>query len=668
MAQRSPLALLFLVSGASAVVVAVVNVCFLAAVAEVALLRDLALLIAVLGRPGAPRLLGDVPFSATALASLLNHPFTLYDPVSLLAFLGLATAATLLVYWIAAALAAPLVVLAARLLRRRADHRAARWWWGQAYPLGVLVAFAAPAVLPAAHAALRGNGPLAIAAATLAVAFAAWVGLLVWLRRPGRVRHLLRRVVVAGAGAAVVIAGGAAVGGALWGGLRAPRESARGRPNVLLVSIDSLRPDHLHCYGSARDTSPVIDALARDGTRFHTVVSPSSWTLPAHLTLLTGLPPERHGVVDDATRLRGDAQFLTEVLWQAGYTTAGFVSAPYLDAMYGFSQGFDLYDDYSIAKRSFEASQQGSTSPLLLGVFDAWLQRWNADGRERPFFAFLHMWDVHYDYTPPPPYDTMFDPDYRGSVTGEDFELGTQVHPGMDPRDLAHVVALYDGEIRYTDYYLGLVLERLRALGILDQTIVVITADHGDEFLEHGRKGHKQALYDESILVPLIIRYPGKVPAGRVVTEQVRLMDVGPTIIALAGLQRPPDFGAPGAAGPYAARDLGPWITAPPDRRPPPLPAFSDLVGDAPVPVASIRTAQLKLIQEQRGGGREELYALTSDPGERTNLLPGAAPASTPLRQELADWRTTWSDRHLAAAAVFDEEHRERLRALGYIK
>ena len=667
MAQRSPLALLFLVSGASAVIVAVVNVCVLAASSEVALLRDLALLVAVLGRPGVPRLFGDVPFSAPILAALLNHPFALHDPLPLLEFLGLATLATLLVGWMAAALAAPLVVLVARLLRQRADHRAACWWWRRAYPLGVLAAFTAPAALPAAHAALRGSGPGAIAAATLAVALAAWVVLLLWLRRPGPVRRLLRRVVVASAGIAVVIASGAAVAAALWGGLRAPRESAGGRPNVLLVSIDSLRPDHLHCYGAEHDTSPVIDALARDGTRFQTVVSPSSWTLPAHLTLLTGLPPERHGVVDDATRLRGDALFLTEVLWQAGYTTAGFVSAPYLDAMYGFSQGFDLYDDYSIAKRSFEASQHGSTSPLLLGIFDAWLERWNADGRERPFFAFLHMWDVHYDYTPPPPYDTMFDPDYRGSVTGEDFELGTQVHVGMDPRDLAHVVALYDGEIRYTDHYLGLVLERLRALGILDQTIVVVTADHGDEFLEHGRKGHKQALYDESILVPLIIRYPGTVPAGRVVNEQVRLMDVGPTILTLAGLPRPADFGAAGT-GPYAARDLGPWVTAPPDRRPPPLPAFSDLVGDAPVPLASIRTPDLKLIQEQGAGGREELYALASDPGERTNLLPGAAPAVVPLQQELSDWRTTWSDRHLAAAATLDEEHRERLRALGYLK
>lgn len=668
MVQRSPLAVLFLVSGAAAVVVAVVNVCSLAAGAKVALLRDLAVSIALLGRPGAPRLLADIPSSATTLASLLNHPFTLHEPVPLLAFLALATAATLLLYWMAAAFAAPLVVLAAHLLRHRADHRVARWWWRRAYPLGVLVAFTAPAVLPAVHAALRGRGPLAIASATLAIALAAWLVLLMWLRQPGRVHHLLRRVVVAGAGAAVVIAGGAAVAAALWGGLRAPRQSAQGHPNVLVVSIDSLRPDHLHCYGAARDTSPVIDSLARDGARFETVVSPSSWTLPAHLTLLTALPPERHGVVDDGMTLRGDPLFLTEVLWQAGYTTVGLVSAPYLDAMYGFSQGFDLYDDQSIARRSFEGSHQGSTSPLLLGIFDAWLQRWNAGGRERPFFAFLHMWDVHYDYTPPPPYDSMFDPDYRGDVTGEDFEGGTQVHAGMDPRDLAHVVALYDGEIRYTDYYLGLVLDRLRRLGILDQTIVVVTADHGDEFLEHGRKGHKKALYDESILVPLIIRYPRTVPAGRVITEQVRLMDIGPTILALAGLPAPPDFGADGVTGPYAARDLGPWITAPPDRRPPPLPAFSDLVGDAPVPLASMRTAQFKLIQEQSGERREELYALPSDPGEHTNLLPDAPAAVVPLREELAEWRTTWSDRQLAGPAALDEEHQERLRALGYVK
>lgn len=664
--ELHPVLVLLLASGAAAVGVTLVNVTVLAATGDFALLRDLALFTALLGWPGAPRWPFESLLGSPLAARVLTHPFSLYDPSSALVFLALSTAATLCLYWGVALLGSPIVLAVARLVRR--DGTRGRWLWTQAYPLGAFVAFSTPAVFVIVHAALSaGSGLRTVAAVSLPTALLAWFLLTVWLRRPERVCRFLQRAATAGGVTAVLIWSGAALALAVGRERPAPSAAVR-RPNILLVSIDSLRSDHVHAYGYPRETTPTLDGLAREGVRFHTVVSPTSWTLPAHLTLLTALPPERHGVVADGQRLRADALFLQKVLWQAGYTTAGFVCAPYLDAAYGFSQGFDHYDDYSIAKWSFEASYRGATSPRLLGLVSDWLAGWDTAGRQRPFFIFLHMWDVHYDYTPPPPYDTMFDPDYRGSVTGEDFELGTQVHPGMAARDLAHVIALYDGEIRYTDHYLGLVLERLRALGVLDQTIVVVTADHGDEFLEHGRKGHKQALYDESILVPLIIRYPDKVPAGRVVTEQVRLMDVGPTIVALAGLPRPPDFGVAAAVGPYAALDLGPWITAPPDRRPHALPAFSDLVGDAPVPIASVRTPEFKLIQEQGDGSHEELYALSTDPGEHTNLLPGTVSAASPLRQELSDWRSNWSDTRLAAAAALDAEHQERLRALGYLK
>src|SRR5262249_34887003 len=154
----------------------------------------------------------------------------------------------------------------------------------------------------------------------------------------------------------------------------------------LLVSIDSLRSDHVHAYGYARETTPTIDGLAREGVLFQTVVSPTSWTLPAHLTLLTALPPEEHGVVRDGMRMRAGALTRAEGLGPACYATAGFVSAPYLDADYGFSQGFDYYDDYTIAKWDQYSSHHGITSPPLLRITSDWLTQWDARGRERPFF------------------------------------------------------------------------------------------------------------------------------------------------------------------------------------------------------------------------------------------------------------------------------------------
>ncbi|HSP96095.1 MAG TPA: sulfatase [Candidatus Dormibacteraeota bacterium] len=658
----TPLRMLFLTAMAMGAVMAVANVAYLAAVSDVAVPYNLEVLNAAFGSPGIPRFLGRVG-SGSLLGGLLDTPFSLHEPTDLLSFLALATLATVALYLFMAILAAPFVALAARLYAPRAGDA----FWGRVYPLAILAAYAAPLALVPARAWWPGTGATRTAMIAAGVALAAWTLLLAGVRRAEGVERLLRRTITAGVGAALVIwAAGAA--GAAWDAREKQQPpAAAGRPNVLLVSIDSLRADHVHAYGYERETTPQLDALARDGTLFRTVVSPTSWTLPAHMTLLTALPPERHGVVADGQRLTGDATFLAEVLWRAGYATAGFVSAPYLDAVYGFSQGFDHYDDYTIAKRSFDDSHRGQTSPPLLGIVSDWLRQWAAGGRQRPFFAFVHMWDVHYDYTPPPPYDTMFDPDYRGSVTGEDYENGTQVHPGMDPRDLAHVVALYDGEIRYTDHYLGLLLDQLRALGVLDQTIVVVTADHGDEFFEHGRKGHKQALYDESILVPLIIRYPSRVPPAHVVPEQVRLMDVAPTIVALAGLPPQADFGTADVGG-YAARDLTPWLTAPAGAAPPALVAYSDLVGDAPVPVASIRTPQLKLIQEQGRARNEELYDLATDPGEHHNLLPGVVAAAPELRQELADWRTAWAGHQLAEAVALSEAHKERLRALGYLK
>jgi arylsulfatase A-like enzyme len=439
-----------------------------------------------------------------------------------------------------------------------------------------------------------------------------------------------------------------------------------GGPNVLLISIDTLRPDHLGCYGYERPTSPALDALAAEGARFTTAVSPTSWTLPAHMTLLTALPPEVHGVIDDGLRLDASTVTLAEVLRARGYATAGFVSGPYLDAGYGFARGFDHYDDYSAVRLSQPAVHRARTSPALFGVLDAWLEEWHvAPAPRKPFFVFLHMWDVHYDFNPPPPYDTLFDPTYTGDVDGEDFETGTQVYAGMPARDLEHVIALYDGEIRYTDEWVGRIVDALRRRGVLDETVTIVTSDHGEEFFEHGMKGHRNGLYDESIRVPLVIRHPTAIPPGTVVDRQVRLMDVAPTVLALTTTPPPPTFGLPQTAELYAARSLLPLIqgTAPDQPSPP---AFADL---HPHVQSAIRHESKKLIQTPFTDPKDHLFDLQKDPNEQTNLATTDPQSKTALEQELAAWHATAKiAAKTARAAAMTEDHKEALRALGYIE
>jgi len=444
------------------------------------------------------------------------------------------------------------------------------------------------------------------------------------------------------------------------------------RPNILLVSIDSLRADHLGSYGYARDTSPTIDRLAREGVVFENAISSAPWTIPAHATMLTGLPPEVHGVISWKHSLAPEAVTLAEILRDAGWDTAAFVSGPTVVARYGFDQGFASYDE-SMVDPDRERSAYPVTSPGLVKLVDGFLGSWDAAGRTAPFFVFLHMWDVHYDYTPPAPWNRMFDPDYAGDVTAVDFERNKRLNAKMDPRDLAHVIALYDGEIRYTDDHLAMIVARLEALGVLDDTIVVVTSDHGDEFFEHGMKGHAKTLYDEVLHVPLVIRHPPRIAHGRRVAEQVRMMDVAPTILGLARVAPPDGFGAPGMTPEHRFADLAPFVTGRRERALPPLTAFSNNTVFLGLQ-DSVRTRDAKLIRSEKrrtGTTTLQVFDLAADPEEKHDLAGrGPAPAfAAALDQDLLRWHgDTGRQGKLALALATTPGHEARLRALGYIQ
>jgi len=428
--------------------------------------------------------------------------------------------------------------------------------------------------------------------------------------------------------------------------------------NVILISIDSLRADHLGAYGYARDTSPTIDSMADDGVLFRHSISTSSWTLPAHMSLLTARSMLGHGVVSDDRSLPASVPTVAEVFQKGGYETHAIVSAPYVHSRYGFARGFDDYDDKTIYFETNEDSYRSVTAPRLIEAADSYLSR----SREKPFFLFLHFWDVHYDYAPGPPYDKMFDPDYTGTVDGNNFYFDAAIRDGMNSRDLEHLLALYDGEIRLVDDHLAKLRARLASLGIADRTIFVVVSDHGDEFFEHGNKGHHRTLYEEVLHTPFVLYVPGRRPSSGVVTQEASLVDVGPTLLSLAGLPR-----LDGAEG----RDYSGLYTGAPLPEAGAVTAELYRTGTRNVQVAQI-DARRKIIHhfQQRS---LEVYDLAADAGEQQSLAP-RGPLGEPLASRLRDWLDVrWSrfDKRVRTEGIepviLDEKALEQLRSLGYL-
>lgn len=572
-------------------------------------------------------------------------------------FLLLAIAANVLFGLVLALLGALLFTLASRIGQRTSDVRRT--------PSATLALLAtvclAPAVLvPAAWITRLGLGLRHWGLATLlssGILLLACILVLAFLFRRADAARLLStqlKLLAGFTGLLVITIAATAIG------KPAKPIAPAGSPNILLISIDSLRRDHVSAYGYQRPTSPRIDALAREGVLFDVSVAPTSWTLPSHVTMLTALPARLHAVRETNQRFSRDIMTLAEVLSDSGYATAGFVAGSFLSSTHGFAQGFDVYDDYTILERDRGELGSHLTSPLSIGLVRRWLDQRGDTDRERPFFAFLHMWDVHYEFAPPPPYGTMFDPDYKGDVTGLRFMRDPRINRDMPQRDLEHLLALYDGEIRYTDDHLGQLFDLLAERGILDDTIIVVTADHGEEFFEHGGKGHAETLFDEVLRIPLIMRYPAGIPAGRVVDRQVRLLDIAPTILSLAGVARPEKFGYKGPAV-SAARDLTPLITGQ-ESDEPGLVAFGHLRREQ----VSIRTETSKLIRDTRHN-RTRRYDLTIDPAEQSNLHGADDPQADTLLGSLLDqW---WSgELGKPQTTEIDVQQLEVLRSLGYLK
>ncbi len=441
-----------------------------------------------------------------------------------------------------------------------------------------------------------------------------------------------RRLPVVAAVALLVATGGFAAWWALSatraGGIAGATPGAARGYNVLLITLDTLRADHLGCYGYDRIETPVMDGLAADGVRFAQAATAVPMTLPAHATILTGLYPPRHGVRDNGTyRLLPEQETLAETLQRRGYATAGFIGAFVLDPRYGLDQGFDHYDA-NLSLRYRLPTPQPTSNPdrpanVVVDAALSWLGDWQSSADRKPFFAWVHLFDAHQPCIPPEPYRTRY------------------------------ADRLYDGEIAFVDAQVGRLMEGLRALGAADRTVVALIGDHGEGLGEHGEDTHRQLIYESTMRVPFIMWCPGVIEAGRVFDRSVvATVDLVPTLLELVGLE---------GMGSYDGRSLLSSRIDP--GRAVYLETLSPQLNDGWAPLFGVRRLHDKYIEAPT----PEYYDLGADPGELNNLLVEREADAYQLAEMLSELAASFPAASDAATVTPTPEEIERLAALGYV-
>ncbi len=457
--------------------------------------------------------------------------------------------------------------------------------------------------------------------------------------------------------------------------LSEPLWDADSQPNILLISIDTLRRDHLGCYGYPRDTTPAIDRLCSDGVVYEDAAVPVPKTTPSLTSLLSGLYPKTHGVLRLRVPIDPGVPLLPQLLQERGYATAGFCGQYNCHRIFGFGRGFDTYDDEFAEEVSADAPPEhrgGGFYPDgerraadLVDAATAWLAR----QRRRPFFVWIHFMDPHAGYSPPAPYDSVYSESPPGvglSLTGPLLPLELIHHQARvaDVNDYSFYVNLYDGEIRYLDSQIERLMTVLRRRKLYDDTLIILTSDHGEYMGESSAEqevfSHGDTVFDTEILAPLVVKLPQQRAAGTRVSGPVSVVDVTPSLV--------PDV---------------------PDLEGRPLPAgsFSGAVQVVQIPwqrVYAVRDQRrnLKVVVKTPHSCRDliaalrqgkdvlvsaHLYDLDADPLERNPMVGG--PAVAPAIDALARWLV--QPQPLASGSsdpLQSEETAARLRALGYLQ
>lgn len=456
---------------------------------------------------------------------------------------------------------------------------------------------------------------------------------------------------------------------------RSEAVSAQRGTNLLLISLDTVRADHVGVYGGGTDLTPAIDALAREGVVFEQAISPAPWTLPAMASLVTGLTPREHGGGwpihgrDPLARtpIREAAPTLAERLRDSGYRTQGFVTNPFLTARYGFQRGFDGFHNLSLTAEAVESSAGVTAVRLALSLapglapsargdaVTAAAVEWLADHHDERFFLWLHYLDPHAPYVDPYRVDET---SFRGDsiLHGDshwDLEVA-RIRSGevqLSDADRRRVQQAYRRSVHFVDDQIAAVWRELRTLGLDGNTLVVVVADHGEELFDHGGIEHGHTLHEELIHVPLVVRGPG-VPRGRRVGGLVRLRDLAPTLLDLLG-----EPVLPGASGRSLRAAMGRGESD-----------VEFVLAESLLFAAehqAIRTPTSKYIQWP--DGRRELYELDADPGELVDL------SGCRSDDDLAGYREQLAREPARTPAVSASEppsvwERRSLEALGYLE
>ncbi|MHC4396868.1 MAG: sulfatase [Planctomycetota bacterium] len=308
----------------------------------------------------------------------------------------------------------------------------------------------------------------------------------------------------------------------------------KNRPNVILITISSLRADHVSSLGYDRQTTPNFDRFAKDNIIFTNAFATSSWQMPSIGSIFTSLYPTEHGATHINNKLGQEVRTLAEILKENSFYTAGFSCNPRLSGDYGFDQGFDFYDDYSASMMlsSMSFGQEDSfdinkrrTNDLVNDAVVRWLQ----NNTHSSFFLFVHYYDNHWDYLPPTPYNAIFDPDYQGDIDGTEIAREPLYSNRPSDKNVEHIIALYDGQIRQTDQDLGELLDFLKEQGRFIDSVIIVMGDHGEQFYEHGHTSH-HGIFDELIHVPLAVSVPDVNTPGTV-EAFASGVDIIPTIL-----------------------------------------------------------------------------------------------------------------------------------------
>jgi arylsulfatase A-like enzyme len=447
-----------------------------------------------------------------------------------------------------------------------------------------------------------------------------------------------------------------------------------------LISIDTLRADHSSAYGYERATTPALETLAEQGVRFDAAYAPTATTGPTHASLFTSLYPPTHRVIKNGRVLADEHETLAEVLTRWGYQCGAVVSSYVLHGKFNYGQGFESWnDDFSGADTPIGVTvwEDGRIEGKFHGRADDTTRRairWlESRSVSQPFFLFVHYFDPHDPYEPPARFRRRF-------VS----ELPMNERGGLDL-----LVASYDAEIAYTDHMVEKLLAALDALELADETLVVVTGDHGEGLMDHGHLNHGVHIYEEAVRVPLILRWPGRIAAGGAIATPAELTDVAPTILELVrpGVQR--GDGLPGGpikvelaellreeGGAARGRSLASQIfqsTAGSSAASEPDPVYlyrrhydGSMVGRmwTEGEQFGIRAGRWKYIRGD-GSASAQLFDLAADPGEQRNLVEASADVASQLSARLEAWRLSVS-RNVEQPDRLQPEDRARLKALGY--